>query len=201
MVTACATTCGPRTVVPNQGYKDPCGYLAYPQGVLEKTHETIDLLVKCTWGGTSGDLCRNLSRFVCANKYSDQCRNKVLLFLEKRNSMWQLSHGNLLLCTLDIALVLPNSLTTVRSLMVWCSLLYCLSNHSDVTSNPYHQNSVMLLKLTSLWMNKLNNEVQQQVETERKTCLLFQSPTQQNGQRFLRWWFIQKPHIHIRAYA
>ena len=26
------------------------------QGVLEKTHEAIDLLVKCTWGGTSGVL-------------------------------------------------------------------------------------------------------------------------------------------------
>ena len=48
------------------------------------------------------------------------------------------------------ALVVPNSLTTVRSLMAWYRGLYCLSNHSDINadaienhikhlpSKPYH---------------------------------------------------------------
>lgn len=34
------------SVVPNQGYKEATVCFAYPQGVLQKTHETIGLLVK-----------------------------------------------------------------------------------------------------------------------------------------------------------
>jgi hypothetical protein len=77
--------------------------------------------------------------------------------------------------------------------MAWNSGLYCPSNYSDINANVIENH--LLSKQYCAFKTHLNvminlkKEVQQQVESECKTWslwMLFQSLTQQNGQRFLR---------------